>query len=619
MSKLTFAGEHVPATKLAVSSQLRGCFGTMATRSSLTSPKVDLDKGDLGDLHRSLYPARNSYKSLGLQIGVEIDEIVNIEGKHADHNDRLLEILSVRLKQIKPLTWNDIYTALRLDCVGESKTADDIRKKYGHLFGLDPSIGETSGKKHEKQKQHGKEKLKRKNKKGREKYSDREAREKSACKPKEIQTESESEDESSSTSTGEEETNAITSLESPPPKYKASATHTKPKHKTARAKNDKKKEKLSGKKKMPQEKSENQAVCSYPKKGKHSKNKVYKGAKQVLSEKTKASILLNWESVKTQRNTTEKQSEKKREKEKSAGKKAAAAENGSESSQEDSEDEDSGADDSSEDEEDRDSEDKSSNEEEPDDESFPTTSEEEVKEKPSPIMPLAVYEREEDAKEGTRKSEKKKVEVAVTFPLISRDDKQSDAKGKARNSEPKSKKRSRRRHRESSMSPTARGSSSSSTSPEDPEKPDGSVGQKYGSDPRQKKKRVGMKREKAAPSSSDTDDSSPECDMTNIQSESENKHLIKVFRCFFGKLCCTIKEPIETAAQLQAKHLLSRSTMENIITSVESQQVKAVALVRALDKKLKAHPERIFTVIEVLMKSKNLQEKGTEMWKEAGK
>lgn len=45
-------------------------------------------------------------------------------------------------------------------CVGESKTADGIRKKYRHLFGPDPSIEEPSGKKHEVQTQHRKERLK---------------------------------------------------------------------------------------------------------------------------------------------------------------------------------------------------------------------------------------------------------------------------------------------------------------------------------------------------------------------------------------------------------------------------------------------------------------------------
>ena len=130
----------------------------MATSSQPSN--TALSKKDLGALHNALYPARNSYKFLGLQIGVEIDEIESIEGKCTDHSDRLLAILSVRLKQIEPLTWNDIDTALRFQCVGESRTADSIRKKYPHLFSPDPSIG--SDQEHEGQMHVKKEKTKKK-------------------------------------------------------------------------------------------------------------------------------------------------------------------------------------------------------------------------------------------------------------------------------------------------------------------------------------------------------------------------------------------------------------------------------------------------------------------------
>lgn len=98
------------------------------------SPDNGLGDDDLGDLHRALYPVRNKYKSLGLQIGVRIGEIECIESIYTDPGDRLLGILSVRVKKAEPLTWNDIDTALRLDCVGEGRTARDIQKKYGHLF-----------------------------------------------------------------------------------------------------------------------------------------------------------------------------------------------------------------------------------------------------------------------------------------------------------------------------------------------------------------------------------------------------------------------------------------------------------------------------------------------------
>ena len=165
------------------------------------------------------------------------------------------------------------------------------------------------------------------------------------------------------------------------------------------------------------------------------------------------------------------------------------------------------------------------------------------------------------------------------------------------------------------MSPMPRGSSSPSTSQEENKKKHAPSGHSRESGCGKKKRE---KEKESVPSSSGTDDSSPECDIVRSLSESETKNLRKLFRCFFGKLCCGIRDPVETAAQLQAKRLLSRSTMENMIISPESQQVKVIALVRALAKKLKSHPDRIFTVIGVLIHNEGLRETGREMCREAG-
>ena len=112
------------------------------------SPNVCLGESDLGALHSALYPARKRYKSFALQIGVELGEIEDVEGMCTDHGERLLGILSVRIKKEEPLTWNDIDAALRLECVGEIKTANKIRKKYGHLFSPDR---DTMHEQHEEQ------------------------------------------------------------------------------------------------------------------------------------------------------------------------------------------------------------------------------------------------------------------------------------------------------------------------------------------------------------------------------------------------------------------------------------------------------------------------------------
>ena len=122
----------------------------MATRSSkVASPNTELGEDDLGALYEALYPARNSYKSIGLLIGVKIGEIENIESNKADSGDRLLAILSVRLNKAEPLTWNEIDSALRSECVDKSRLADKLRQKYGHLFIPESSTESESEKEHE--------------------------------------------------------------------------------------------------------------------------------------------------------------------------------------------------------------------------------------------------------------------------------------------------------------------------------------------------------------------------------------------------------------------------------------------------------------------------------------
>ena len=107
----------------------------MATGSSeVASPNTRLDEKDLAELHRVLYPARNKCNSFGLQIGLGFDEIESIESNKTDSGDRLLAILSVRLNKDKPLTWNDIYSALRSKPVDKRRLAEEIRRKYGHFF-----------------------------------------------------------------------------------------------------------------------------------------------------------------------------------------------------------------------------------------------------------------------------------------------------------------------------------------------------------------------------------------------------------------------------------------------------------------------------------------------------
>ena len=58
-------------------------------------------------------------------------------------------MLSIGLNKAQPLTWNDIYSALRSECVDEGGLAERIRQKYGQLFIPESSTESESEQEHE--------------------------------------------------------------------------------------------------------------------------------------------------------------------------------------------------------------------------------------------------------------------------------------------------------------------------------------------------------------------------------------------------------------------------------------------------------------------------------------
>ena len=201
-----------------------------------------------------------------------------------------------------------------------------------------------------------------------------------------------------------------------------------------------------------------------------------------------------------------------------------------------------------------------------------------------------------------------------------RSDSESYSSGEQEEPDPRGK---RRRIREISYTPLASDPSSYPTSEnETRRKYDDSEWQRrkskharYQRKGRERHRKRG--RQESSSSSSETDDSSPECDR-NL-SESESRKLKRLFKCAFGRLCRAITDPDEVAAELQAKRLLSRSATERILTSPESKQGKAIFLVRALARRIKPRPDRVFTAIEVFLSSEGLQDIGAEMKIKAGK
>ena len=103
----------------------------MATGSSqATSPNTELGTKDLSALLEALYPVRAKYRFFGLQIGVSLDEIEDIEMNYEGSNNFLLKILSARLKQEPALTCGDIDKALRSQTVNEPQLAKKFKCNF---------------------------------------------------------------------------------------------------------------------------------------------------------------------------------------------------------------------------------------------------------------------------------------------------------------------------------------------------------------------------------------------------------------------------------------------------------------------------------------------------------
>ena len=262
------------------------------------------------------------------------------------------------------------------------------------------------------------------------------------------------------------------------------------------------------------------------------------------------------------------------------------------STKDSTEDEDWGSDDDrSEDEEDRDSEQTSSNEEEGtehNDGSSTASSE------------------EEEVKKTSGKSGEIKREYSTTERKgITRKGKQKEANDTCCGSRPK-KRGVIKKHRERNNSPTTRVSSQ-----EDSLEQPGFKGKRKG-----KGKVVRISKKGESSSSTETDGSSPECDY-NI-SETESKGLRNIFKRFFGRLCFLMNEPVELATHLQIKNLIQYSVMNELLVSPESQQAKAISLVRDLQKQIKSRPAKLFTIVEVFLQNAALKEPCKEMLQEIG-
>ena len=485
--------------------------------ASATLSCYELGEDDLKVVYNTLHPMAEKYLFFGIQINIKMSEIKKIQRLNTNPNECLLEVLSIRLKQIPSLTWNDIYTALLSESVGEGKLADKIKKEYGHLFSPNPSSSHAALDK----------------KSGSFVLEQGIRKRKSARRGKAYQH---------STQVSIEDSGKETREQSESKRYKKSS---------------------KGKKMCYTLKREGKIKGRLGKSFGHYTKQCFKHkiTEKVVARAKECSDASEVDGVvkiiKKRVSPTGKQRRDENE-------------------------------------------------------SPEVSTEEEIdsdKERKSISIGLSqnqqVKKGEAEGEMCSSKSSATKYEASDSDTCHMEQDIPKCSK--------------RKRVRKTSDSPVASSMPPScSTSPVEGRKKDDLRQRKRKNKPRRcPTRKKEMRGQESSSSSSEIDDSSPECDINF--SETETKELRKVFKCFFGKLCCVIKDPIETAVELQAKRAISQSTMEKVFRSPESNQEKIIALVRALEKRIKCRPDRIFTIISVFQHNKLLENAGREMWIETGK
>ena len=80
----------------------------------------------LREVFKELLPLAPEWKGIGTLLDVNEDTIHRIQSEKESVRSSLREMLSERMKQAKPLTWDDIVDAVK--CYDEEKSKD-IRKR----------------------------------------------------------------------------------------------------------------------------------------------------------------------------------------------------------------------------------------------------------------------------------------------------------------------------------------------------------------------------------------------------------------------------------------------------------------------------------------------------------
>lgn len=114
---------------------------------SVALPTVALKSEQLFEVYNALFPARHNWFNLGGVLSVQTGDLKAIRKTGDDASECLREVLDFRLKQLPPLTWEDIVAALRTKVIAEqtlAKTIEDDKCLLGNPGG--GQDGQSDGK-----------------------------------------------------------------------------------------------------------------------------------------------------------------------------------------------------------------------------------------------------------------------------------------------------------------------------------------------------------------------------------------------------------------------------------------------------------------------------------------
>ena len=81
---------------------------------------MTLTINDLREVRELLYPVRRKWYDIGLELGLKVDELDNIQAASTDHGECLIKMIKMWLKSIDPMpSWKALGDVLKKDTINE--------------------------------------------------------------------------------------------------------------------------------------------------------------------------------------------------------------------------------------------------------------------------------------------------------------------------------------------------------------------------------------------------------------------------------------------------------------------------------------------------------------------